>query len=255
MIRYTVTDRPHLLSCHHHRCMLHVYYVLDNPLYNCLLNMGLSEVGKRVRTYKNSSGNTKRLFQQIPQKLRHADTIKPVDEEEIISKLQANKNCCSNGYHFLGCLGRKFLDVNVDGDMTNMPKLIEYVKRCRVITIHKDKLEMRQFIKDLYIRSEILDSQGRTKAMDYRLPFFEDFSNYINTENNKVCRKGIATVYGFSVKLIQLCSSTKKQGILHKFLGCTQSFTDATIHSSNFAETAKAFRDNLVDVNFVGELL
>jgi hypothetical protein len=132
---------------------------------------------------------------------------------------------------------------------------MQFVKLCRETTRYKDRKEIKVFVKDLYEEAEVLDNDGRTKAMHYRLPLFNDFAHYITKENNKVCRKGLSTAYGFSVKMIQTISASKKQGNLQKFLQCTQSFTDATIHKNNFAQTTKAFQENLVGLNFVGTFL
>lgn len=145
------------------------------------------------------------------------------------------------------------MDTSANEDVTNISLLMDYIKKCREVTKYKDKNELRVFVSHLYDKACITDSQGRTKSMNYRLPVFEAFAFYITADNNKVCRRGISTAYGFSVKLIQMCSTTKREGMLQKFIGCTKSFTDSTIHSSNFAETAKVFRENLVDVNFVGK--
>lgn len=209
-----------------------------------------------MRIYKSSSGNSKRLFQQIPRRKKPLLGLKSkiTDEEIITKRLNSNKDCCANGIHFLGCLGRKFLDHAGDSGITNMSKLMEYIKKCRELTRCKDKQELRVFVSKLYDRALVVDDQGRTKSMNYRLPIFDDFVTYVSADTNKVCRKGISTAYGFSVKLMQMCSATKRKGTRQQFIDSTKSFTDATIHSNSFAETAKVFRENLVDVNFVGKL-
>lgn len=85
--------------------------------------MSPTGIGKKAKVYKNSSGNSKRLFQQIPRR-KNVEPLKIqcINEEEIAEKLSKSKNCCSNGYHFMGCLGKKFVDATAQGESTNISK-------------------------------------------------------------------------------------------------------------------------------------
>jgi hypothetical protein len=142
---------------------------------------------KRKKVYSNSVGN-KLLYNQIS---RHnvSKVVLPKQgtQEEMLRCLQRNRNCCSVGKHYLGCVGLKFVDPNSSDETVDMASLFSYIQQCRDCTRFKINSELKQFIKDVYEEAEVSQSNQRT-IMNYRLPIFS--STYVTKHNNKVCRKG-----------------------------------------------------------------
>jgi hypothetical protein len=66
--------------------------------------------------------------------------------------------------------------------------MLEYIQECRCVTSCKTSDEMKQFVKEVYDKAEVV--QGKLKTtMNYRLPIITTCTQ-ITMENNKVCRKG-----------------------------------------------------------------
>jgi hypothetical protein len=210
---------------------------------------------RRVKVYSNSAGNRNFLFAQTKgmaklKRLRKKRSVIPITEDEILRRFQSTANCCSLGNHYLGCVGRKF----AIEDTTNMSQFMCYVKECRKKTRCMNAQEIKQFVKELFEKSEMAESSGnqRTK-MDYRLPLLNS-ANQINMSNNKVCRKGISAVYGISVKSIQSYSAAKRTGTVGSFLLKFTRFTDSTIQNTTFKEVENVFQENLPEHTSFGNL-
>jgi hypothetical protein len=142
---------------------------------------------RKIKVYRNSVGN-KFFFNQIPRTKKKVIFPKQSNQEDILKCLQRNKNCCSAGRYYMGCLGYKFIDRKSSNDDADIQELIKYVQECRNITRTKSDLELRQFVKEVYDKAEISKSDQKT-LMDYRLPVSIS-TRHITVSNNKVCRKG-----------------------------------------------------------------
>jgi hypothetical protein len=147
----------------------------------------ISLIKRKTKVYSSSAGN-KILFNQIP---RHNKVLLPKQgsQEEILRRLLTNKNCCSAGQHYLGCLGKKFIDQTSTEETTDTASLFAYIQDCRDFTRFKNGSELRQFVKEVYDKAEVSQSNRKT-TMNYRLPILAS-SNRITLSTNKVCRKGI----------------------------------------------------------------
>lgn len=206
------------------------------------------------KVYRNSSGNVKRLFNQarLLSKTNRHSLPKPQDlQQEILADVQSAGFCCSIGMHFLGCIGRKFIDYVENEPTTNLSSLTSYIQQCREITRLKSKFEVKSFAKDIFELASV-ESRTNTKCrMNYCLPLFRE-CKYITSANNKVCRKGIAIAYGFSVKLLQNYSLARRTGSISSFLSKRSAFTDGSVHNLSYKETERVFRDNLPDFSLLG---
>ena len=56
------------------------------------------------------------------------------------------------------------------------------------MTRYKSGRELRQFVKEVYEKADVSQSNHKT-TMNYRLPIFAT-TTVINKSNNKVCRQG-----------------------------------------------------------------
>jgi hypothetical protein len=209
----------------------------------------VSDGHKLVKVYRNSRGNNSLLFNQI--KMRRFKTVRPpipVSEEEIIRCLQKTAQCCSLGDHYLGCVGKKFSNI----DSTNISQLVTYVKECREYTRRKTSEEIKQFTKELFEKADISPSSGLHRSkMDYRLKLLNSAS-HLNVTNNKVCRRGICAVYGISVKSIQTYSAARKSGTVGSYLTKSSRFTDSTVPNMTFKEVEAVFQNNLPEHTSLG---
>jgi len=145
------------------------------------------EKKRKTKVYSSSVGH-KILFNQIPRKLKKLTTPKQWSQEKILCRLQQNKNCCSGGRHYLGCIGLKFVDEASPDQSIDTSKLLDYMKECREMTRYKNGRELRQFVKEVYEKADVSQSNHKT-TMNYRLPIFAT-TTVINKSNNKVCRQG-----------------------------------------------------------------
>ena len=109
-------------------------------------------------------------------------------QEKILCRLQQNKNCYSRGRHYLSCIGLKFVDEASPDQSIDTSKLLDYMKECREMTRHKSGRELRPFVKEVYEKAEVSQSNYK-KTINYRLPIFAT-TIVINKSNNKVCRQG-----------------------------------------------------------------
>jgi hypothetical protein len=206
---------------------------------------------KKVKVYRNSRGNNKLLFNQIQRRrFKSVGPTIPVSEDEILRCLQKTAQCCSQGNHYLGCVGKKFSK----DETTNICQLVSYVKECREFTRRKTPDEIKQFTKEIFEKANISESSElqRTK-MDYRLKLLKSAS-HIDVTNNKVCRRGICAVYGISVKSIQAYSAAKKTGTVGSFLTKSSRYTDSTILKMTFKEVEDVFQSNLPEHTSLGKL-
>jgi hypothetical protein len=203
---------------------------------------------KVTKSYRTTRGNNKLLFNQIRKISKQEGPPKPLSEDVIIRILQKAGNCCSQGDHYLGCVGNKFHNPN----KTDIDALVSYVQECREITRRKTKDEIKQFTKEIFEKAVIASSTEQKRAvMNYRLPIMKSVSR-INVENNKVCRRGIAIVYGISVKALKSYAFAKKAGTVGSFLKKSTCFTDSTILDMTFKQVEAVYRDNMSEHTALG---
>jgi hypothetical protein len=211
----------------------------------------VSHTIKKVKVYRNSSGNNRLLFHQIKRKrFKNVRPPIPVTEQEILRRFQNIAHCCSLGDHYLGCVGKKFMN----HDTTNISQFVTYIKECREFTRRKTTAEIKQFTKEIFEKADVSESSGlRRIKMDYRLPLLNSAS-HINMTNNKVCRRGLCAVYGISVKSIQAYSAAKKAGTVGSFLLKSSRYNDSTILNMTFKEVETVFQDNLPEHTSLGNM-
>jgi hypothetical protein len=214
----------------------------------CVVKQSSAKISK---VYSSSLGNKYKIQQQTRYQdgnIIPATPVSVLSDEAILKLFDSLKNCCAMGGS-IGCWKQCFSSKQSSSNIvsTDYNGAITCFRSHRDKTRFKTDFEMDHFIQQLFVDS-IVDV--RLRDTDQKKQFTMDYK-LVTTQ--KVCKKAIATAYGFSVKRLELCSSSYKIAETKVHSLNTVSYKDDHVPDYTFQGIKEIFQSNL-DVSGVGNI-